>query len=36
VKCRLYQEFPWLNMQTNVKSEFVAAPDWYYDFEYAE
>ncbi|MBR7102348.1 MAG: glycogen debranching enzyme family protein [Tidjanibacter sp.] len=36
VKCRLYQEFPWLNMQLNVESEFVAAPDWYYDFEYAE
>lgn len=37
VRCRLYSEFPWLNMQTNdLKAEFVAAPDWYYDFEYAE
>lgn len=37
VKCRLYSEFPWLNMQLNdAQGEFVAAPDWYYDFEYAE
>jgi predicted glycogen debranching enzyme len=38
VKCRLYNDFPWLYMQTNCKSEcdFVAAPDWYYKFEYLE
>ncbi|MBP3355797.1 MAG: glycogen debranching enzyme family protein [Rikenellaceae bacterium] len=37
VKCRLYQEFPWLYMQTDKKEcEFIAAPDWYYNFEYAE
>ncbi len=37
VKCRLYEGFPWLNMQLNRDdSEFVPAPDWYYDFEYAQ
>mgnify|MGYP003290152099 CR=1 FL=1 len=35
VKCRLYDGFPWLNMQlSKEESEFVAAPDWYYNFEY--
>ena len=35
VKCRLYDGFPWLNMQVNKEeSEFIAAPDWYYNFEY--
>ncbi len=36
VKCCLYDGFPWLNMQTDRESEFVAAPDWYYKFEYLE
>ncbi len=38
VKCRLYGDFPWLYMQTDCKQgcEFVAAPDWYYRFEYLE
>ncbi|MBR0333026.1 MAG: glycogen debranching enzyme N-terminal domain-containing protein, partial [Alistipes sp.] len=37
VKTRMYAEFPWLFMQTDKKEmEFVAAPDWYYNFEYAE
>ena len=37
VKCKLYEGFPWLYLQTNKKEvEFVAAPDWYYDFEYPE
>ncbi len=35
VKCRLYDGFPWLNMQCSSDgAEFVPAPDWYYDFEY--
>ena len=35
VKCRLYDGFPWLNMQVNkAEAEFIAAPDWYYNFEY--
>ena len=37
VKCRLYEGFPWLYMQTDrADAEFVAAPDWYYGFEYQE
>lgn len=36
VKNRLYDNFPWLYLQVNSPSEFVPAPDWYYDFEYSE
>lgn len=36
VKCRLYDDFPWLYLQTNREAEFVPAPDWYYNFEYAQ
>jgi predicted glycogen debranching enzyme len=38
VRCRLYGDFPWLYMQTDCgeRCEFVAAPDWYYRFEYLE
>jgi len=37
VKCRLYDSFPWLYLQTNKPdAEFVPAPDWYYNFEYRQ
>lgn len=37
VKCRLYEGYPWLYLQTDkADAEFVAAPDWYYGFEYPE
>ncbi len=37
VKCRLYDAFPWLYMQTNrADVEYVPAPDWYCDFEYIQ
>ena len=37
VKCRLYGSFPWLYLQTSKPgTEFVPAPDWYYDFEYQQ
>ncbi len=37
VKCRLYDNFPYLYMQTNRSdAEYVPAPDWYNDFEYAQ
>ena len=37
VKCHLYEGFPWLYMQTDcAHCDFVAAPDWYYRFEYLE
>lgn len=35
VKSRLYPDFPWLYLQTDADAEFVPAPDWYYNFEYA-
>jgi len=37
VKCRLYESFPWLYLQTSKPgTEFVPAPDWYYNFEYLQ
>lgn len=33
---RLYTYYPPLYMQVSKKSEFVAAPDWYYNLEYTE
>ena len=37
VKCRLYESFPWLYLQTSRPgTEFVPAPDWYYNFEYLQ
>ncbi len=37
VKNRLYEGFPWLYLQTNrPDAEFIAAPDWYYNFEYQQ
>lgn len=37
VKCRLYGMFPWLYLQTSKPgTEFVPAPDWYYNFEYLQ
>ena len=37
VKSKLYDGFPWLYLQTNREdAEFVAAPDWYYNFEYQQ
>lgn len=34
VRSKLYEGFPWLNMQTSRPSTFVAVPDWYKNFEY--
>ncbi len=36
IKVRLYEGFPYLHMQTSRSSEFVHAPDWYYNIEYKE
>ena len=33
---KLYNGYPSLFMQANKKNEFVANPDWYYNFEYIE
>lgn len=35
VRNRLYEGYPWLYLQLDrADAEFVAAPDWYYGFEY--
>ncbi len=37
VKCRLYNDFPWLYMQMDSReAEFAAAQEWYYNFEYPQ
>ena len=36
IKSNLYDGFPDLHMQTSCRSEFVHAPDWYYNIEYSE
>jgi predicted glycogen debranching enzyme len=36
IKTRLYDGFPWLNMQLSDKAEFIHVPDWYYGVEYTE
>ncbi len=36
IRIRMYDGFPWLNMQLSGKSEFVPAPDWYQGVEYTE
>ncbi|HKJ43846.1 MAG TPA: glycogen debranching enzyme N-terminal domain-containing protein, partial [Sunxiuqinia sp.] len=34
IKIRLYDGYPYLNMQFSKPAEFVAVPDWYHDIEY--
>ena len=34
VKSKLYDGYPFLNMQFSSKVEFITAPDWYYGIEY--
>lgn len=36
VKCKMYENFPWLRMQVDKENEYVVAPDWYSNFEYTE
>lgn len=36
VGCCLYEGFPTLFMQLNVKNEFVTVPDWYRNIEYLQ
>jgi predicted glycogen debranching enzyme len=36
IRSKLYESFPYLNMQLSEKAEFVQAPDWYYGVEYPE
>ena len=34
VRHRMYSDYPYLYMQTNIKNKFVHAPDWNYNNEY--
>ena len=36
VRSRMYEEFPYLNMQFSRPVEFVHVPDWFYGVEYIE
>ena len=36
IRVRLYNGYPYLYLQTNKKSEYTHAPDWYYNVEYLE
>jgi len=36
IKTRMYDAYPYLNMQLSKKAEYVHAPNWYYNIEYSE
>ena len=36
IRAKLYEGFPYLNMQFSTKVEFVPVPDWYLGIEYPE
>ncbi len=36
IRCRMYTGYSYLNMQLNKPHEYLHAPDWYYNFEYAK
>jgi predicted glycogen debranching enzyme len=36
IKARLYDGYPWLNMQLSSNADFISVPDWYYGVEYTE
>ncbi len=36
IKSKLYDGYPYLNMQFSKEVEFVSTPDWYYNIEYLE
>ncbi|MBN2613605.1 MAG: glycogen debranching enzyme family protein [Bacteroidales bacterium] len=36
IKSKLYDGYPFLNMQFSKRIEFIASPDWYYNIEYLE
>ena len=36
IKTRMYEAYPHLYMQISKKTEYVHAPDWYYNIEYME
>ena len=36
LKTKMYGEYPYLFMQTSKKTDYVHAPDWFYNIEYSE
>ena len=36
IRAKLYDGFPYLNMQLSTKAEFIPVPDWYLGVEYIE
>jgi len=36
IKTKMYDVYPYLYMQTSKKTEYVHAPDWYYNIEYKQ
>lgn len=36
IRIKMYEEYPYLYMQTNKTPEFVHMPDWFYNIEYQE
>lgn len=36
IRCRMYPNYSFLNIQLNKSNEYQHAPDWYYNFEYAK
>lgn len=36
VRSRMYEGFPYLNLQLSTKNEFIPVPDWYLGVEYLE
>jgi predicted glycogen debranching enzyme len=36
IRSKMYEGFPYLNMQFSTKAEFISVPDWYLGVEYTE
>lgn len=36
IRSKMYDGFPYLNMQLSTKNEFISVPDWYLGIEYIE
>lgn len=36
IKMRMYEQYPYLYLQTSKKVDYIHAPDWFYNVEYSE
>ncbi|HEX2920819.1 MAG TPA: amylo-alpha-1,6-glucosidase [Bacteroidales bacterium] len=36
IRAKMYEGFPYLNLQLSCKNDFIAVPDWYLGIEYTE